>query len=110
MSRDVTVDDEELRAMEAELAALRSENERLKAERTWQPISETPDDNDWKILSSFAGCFPGYYEGCWRDHEGDDAMRYIPATHWMPLPEPPKEEKLCAKPSGKPEELHTEDR
>lgn len=61
--------------------------EELKAERTWQPIETIPDrttilvwDNlskSWMVTSSISGFIVGSKQ----------------ATHWMPLPEPPKEDK-----------------
>lgn len=89
---DVLIDRNKLRSMNEELASLRSENERLKrAERTWRPISAVPTDHQWKILASKYGCFPGIYYDGWIGSDGEEIQHNI--THWMPLPEPPKEEK-----------------
>ena len=34
----------------------------------------------------------GYIDGCWNTYnDWDEGQQYLHVTHWMPLPEPPKE-------------------
>jgi hypothetical protein len=71
----------------AERDALRAEVERLKEAQRWIPVSEAhPPANEMVLV-----CIGRWYHltvscidqfGVWRG--------YMP-THWMPLPEPPKE-------------------
>ena len=70
----------------------------------WQPI-ETAPKNDagecygpailiWNDAAQLPfACFWGASEGNWIDAEGTNMVphRINDITHWMPLPEPPKE-------------------
>lgn len=72
-------------------------------ERQWQPIETAPKDRTRLLVARFADK-PADKNGymCvdwWRDHKRDDVSytgfggfnkHYWPATHWMPLPAPPK--------------------
>jgi len=63
---------------------------------TWKPISSAPrDGTDILIYDAGTGSYevssywtdtPRYWDGNW----GDGEYEHTP-THWMPLPEPPKE-------------------
>lgn len=61
----------------------------------WQPIETAPKDGTEIIVatkSTTSGVAlviwePGVPFPCFMDEEGDS---YEDATHWMPLPEPPK--------------------
>jgi hypothetical protein len=65
----------------------------------WQPIRTAPRDGTHVLLGRFVG--PNYYGRIrvdwWRDRMRDGGYtgfghfnpQYWPATHWMPLPEPP---------------------
>ena len=81
-----------------------SELAHRRAEQTWQPIETAPKDGTKVLLGRFVlNCPEGKngrmavdfwhtvnphgYEG-W----GKFNTRYWPATHWMPLPTPPKED------------------
>ncbi len=79
----------ELKAVEAELLTLRNQ-------LRWIPASEPPTEyrDEYGELIPFLVCLEGteypfraMYDGkVWGDGWGA-----IPVTHWMPLPEPPKE-------------------
>lgn len=77
-----------IRLLEAELAALKAENE-------WQPIDTAPKDGAWIVVTSthnkyYRACVQ-FYDGHWYDTQEvthDDLMENA-ATHWMPLPKPP---------------------
>lgn len=69
----------------------------------WQPIETAPKDGTNLLLylpeSEKRPIVVGYYsiplghedESYWFEVEGDGGfMIDVPATHWMPLPEPPK--------------------
>ena len=62
------------------VAALREQEE-----RRWIPVEERLPDIGAVVLaySKIAGICVDYYEG--------EAFDYFDVTHWMPLPEPPKE-------------------
>ena len=73
------------------------------AVREWIPVSERLPDKDGEYLVRFAdkGIFNAEYEskfgsfGYWFSimwDEDADWFPYVGVTHWMPLPEPPKEE------------------
>lgn len=82
---------------------LQSENERLKAEREWisveQRLPELDGNSQIKciVLDTYNGIVVrpyNEYHKCWDDEDCDDF--YCPATggnitHWMPLPQPPKQ-------------------
>ena len=60
---------------------------------TWQPIETAPKDGSdidlWVEYKDRGARVPncGWYEGAWRHNFGRLMM---PATHWMPLPDPPE--------------------
>lgn len=69
---------------------LQSEVEQLKAERRWIPVSDRLPKDDGKVwaITSSRNLFLAHYDHkwkCWR------VSHTIKITHWMPLPEPPKE-------------------
>jgi len=82
---------------------IESENERLKAEREWisveQRLPELDGNSQIKciVLDTYNGIVVrpyNEYHKCWDDEDCDDF--YCPATggnitHWMPLPQPPKQ-------------------
>lgn len=82
---------------ESQLAELRDEIARLKAEREWLPIETAPKDGTL-VLGYFPGaCVLKVYcksSGIWHQwHEDYEVSVYPPPTHWQPLPPPPTEEK-----------------
>lgn len=57
----------------------------------WHSVEEPPKDGEWVLIwgDGFHVPIQAFHEsGCWLD---DQYEKYT-ATHWMPLPEPPKEE------------------
>lgn len=69
----------------------------------WQPIVTAPQDGTRIICWALVFGSPGYTDDSWQAifcrHNGDRLMISQPtgghyegfkATHWMPLPEPPK--------------------
>lgn len=64
---------------------------KIKAQQRWIPVTERlPEDDDDVLIMSSGSISMGYFNifrGYWVDYEGDDDN----ITHWMPLPEPPKE-------------------
>lgn len=64
---------------------------RLKAQTRWIPVAERLPEDDEDVLVLVSGDVSmGYFNifrGYWVDYESDDDN----VTHWMPLPEPPKE-------------------
>ena len=62
--------------------------------KTWQPIATAPTDNDARVLLWGANwldiqdvAIGERWHDMWLDNEG----AAIRPTHWMPLPDPPKE-------------------
>ncbi|HHE6056518.1 TPA: DUF551 domain-containing protein [Escherichia coli] len=60
----------------------------------WISCSERmPDDGQWCVVNTEYG----YYVQCWSEGQGwlgdDISIPECDVTHWMPLPEPPKEAK-----------------
>ena len=84
--------DEQRGEIAVRLESLRLENERLKAERRWIPVSERLPET-WKaVLVCCDGKFHdamvvAYIDalGLWHPISGDNI------AYWMPLPEPPKD-------------------
>ena len=81
-----------------ELAELRAEIERLQCQ--WQPIKTAPRDGTYILLGwFFDGGGGGYPEVAfwhstkqlWCSSRLLNAEGYYSPTHWMPLPDPPKE-------------------
>lgn len=61
---------------------------------SWISCSERmPDDGQWCVVNTEYG----YYVQCWSEGQGwlgdDISIPECDVTHWMPLPEPPKEAK-----------------
>jgi hypothetical protein len=89
---------EALEAQQAEIAELRAEI----AKREWQPIETAP--NDGTVIDLFAGgkrvenCeynvfqYKDWCRNLFSD-DGDELLGVVPypITHWMPLPDAPKE-------------------
>lgn len=69
---------------------------------TWQPIETAPKDGTEVFITFWAWDEPGKQRcyavaGCeggpWVDMNDDNrAHEFYAPTHWMPLPQPPKEE------------------
>lgn len=105
-------------AREAQHDKLKAENKRLKEALEWQPIETAPKDGTDILVADPTQEFSQdrverarYWEGKWcvvnayyfltdlskieeisKEQKLDDMPLYIISpTHWMPLPEPPKE-------------------
>lgn len=62
---------------------------------TWQPIETAPRDGENVLLAHAGRVTAGWfddYNDCWFEalDVGEESIRIRP-THWMPLPEPPKQ-------------------
>lgn len=59
----------------------------MKNKAGWRAISEAPKDGRDLLLYSKSACYVGWWNGkSWRDDRGR-----VHVTHWMELPQPPKE-------------------
>lgn len=69
----------------------------------WQPIETAPKDNKavllygkleseiYDVLSTPQICVGAFYDGEWHMTNQAYYFMIVHATHWMPLPPPPKE-------------------
>lgn len=62
----------------------------------WQPIETAPKDGSWIIVTSThnqyyraAIMWDDYWQDC--NEANHDSFMDKSATHWMPLPDPPKD-------------------
>ena len=72
-----------LKAIDFAVAALREQEE-----RRWIPVTERLPDIGIEVLVYSED------DGICVDYYGGDSFGYYDVTHWMPLPEPPKEDSL----------------
>ena len=72
---------------------------------SWIPVTERLPEHEYGESTSvltvdlYGAMRVTYFDGgnwCWPSGEALTTMRVAPITHWMPLPEPPKEERRCA--------------
>jgi len=57
----------------------------------WQPIETAPRDGKRVLLYNWAyGAGSGHYDKGWWQHFC--LSQHYEPTHWMPLPDPPKEQ------------------
>ena len=65
---------------------------KLKAQQRWIPVTERlPEDDDDVLIMSSGSISMGYYS-IYNEYWADYINVYnSDVTHWMPLPEPPKE-------------------
>ena len=106
-------------ALQKEIEGLRSQNEQLREaaalvakesaellERRWIPVEERLPENGVPVLINYIASDDGKYHpdgtAVWTDYgcfwwegslEDCDTEVAVPITHWMPLPEPPEEER-----------------
>lgn len=101
-------------ALQKEIEGLQSQNEQLREaatlvakesaellERRWIPVEERlPEDRSDVLVVTYwnerwgvymGWCAPTYKK--WYVHIGIGDRNDVAVTHWMPLPEPPKEER-----------------
>jgi hypothetical protein len=109
-------DDSELAKTKAELAYALMCLERelnIAQQQAWQPIETAPRDGTWFVIVNSRDLRDGYEVGCYDPYMTTDYVETEPgsglykqekrpsydwrgfnnfyrATHWMPLPEPPK--------------------
>jgi len=71
------------------------------AKHLWIPVTERLPEHEYGESTSvltvdlYGVMRVTYFDGgnwCWPSGEALTTMRVAPITHWMPLPEPPKEE------------------
>lgn len=80
---------EKIAALKAAIALMRGQS--------WQPISTAPRDGSEVLISNFGrsvvvASYERDYGGwCYRWHPYDGPSVYGDATHWQPLPTPPKD-------------------
>ena len=87
-------------ALQQEIEKLRGQNEQL-LERRWIPVEERlPEDrSDVLVVAYWHERWGAYMGWCaperaaWSVHVGIGDRSDIAVTHWMPLPEPPEEER-----------------
>ena len=69
---------------------------------SWISVTERLPEHEYGESTSvltvdlYGGMRVTYFDGgnwCWPSGEALTTMRVAPITHWMPLPEPPKEER-----------------
>lgn len=108
-----------IEAQAKEIEKLRGQNEQLREaaalvakesaellERRWIPVEERLPENGVPVLINYIASDDGKYHpdgtAVWTDYgcfwwegslEDCDTEVAVPITHWMPLPEPPKEER-----------------
>lgn len=76
--------------------------DRAEAAGAWREMTDAPTDGTEIWLSGFKFDIPpdrwvghgawretGPHGAGWYDHDGEEATRYHPPTHWRPLPSPP---------------------
>ena len=79
-----------------------AQGEELEARQRWIPVTEPPPKQEhvWIYYKNWAGkwvCNVGWWSGdVWYHHDDTPGpygwgMAHEVPTHWMPLPEPPKE-------------------
>ena len=75
------------------LEELETELSKLKEQQRWIPVTERlPEDDDDVLIMSSGSISMGYYS-VYNEYWADYINVYnSDVTHWMPLPEPPKEE------------------
>lgn len=61
----------------------------------WQPIETVPKDGSWVLLYHHDSCdylMAQWFHGAWwgKRTQSGRAITWRTASHWMPLPEPPK--------------------
>lgn len=57
---------------------------------TWEPVATAPTDGR-EVLACFKGQFRWVIFIAHAHSSGVRAPGHAPATHWMPMPEPPEE-------------------
>lgn len=99
---DLTEAADRLENQNAHIAALQQEIEKLRAQLPrWIPVeARLPEDrSDVLVVAYWHERWGAYMGWCaperaaWSVHVGIGDRSDIAVTHWMPLPEPPKEER-----------------
>lgn len=85
---------DDLRAAAARIKALTAENAALRERTRWISVEEElPEDDSVVLVASVNDLSIGIAEHYGCGIFGDYNDTYDVVTHWMPLPEPPEEEK-----------------
>ena len=106
LEKDLLAAADRLENQNAHIAALQQEIETLRGQvPRWIPVTERLPENGVPALINYIGNDGGKYHpdgtAAWTDHgcfwwegslEDCDTEVAVPITHWMPLPEPPKED------------------
>lgn len=102
LEKDLFAAADRLENQNAHIAALQQEIEKLRGQvPRWIPVTERlPEDRSDVLVVAYWHERWGVYMGwcapervAWSVHIGIGDRSDIAVTHWMPLPEPPKEER-----------------
>ena len=88
------VTDDVLEWASEKIQALDVENAQLKAQLTWRPVSEKPENDDWVTLRRNVNGKTDD-EQVWFYHlmdvkEWEGLVKTLGATHWLPIPPAPE--------------------
>ena len=119
LEKDLAEAADRIEAQAKEIENLRGQNKQLREaaalvtkesaellERRWIPVEERLPENGVPVLINYIASDDGKYHpdgtAVWTDYgcfwwegslEDCDTEVAVPITHWMPLPDPPKEER-----------------
>ena len=99
LQRKIKNQKDELADLHVEITELKKEIERLKAERGWISVNDRLPEKNGKYLCYLVHDDPKldsrmaviFRNNSWSTVIGDNWIKTHSITHWMPLPEPPKQ-------------------